>query len=151
MRFAITVQSHLSRGRVQVDTCLQVHMLDNVLVNNPMLEIVKLKGLLWFHVACFSRHASGLQVSLFTMISVEQWRSSIGCFRPQVVGRKCVIDENLCEIRKYYVNCEKSPCNDSKVMWNLLVTALIIALLLIVSRNVELNPGRMKKCLKCAN
>ena len=34
-------------------------------------------------------------------------------------------------------------------MCNLLVTALIIALSLIVSGNVELNPGPMKKCLKC--
>ena len=34
-------------------------------------------------------------------------------------------------------------------MFNLLVTALIIALLLIVSGNVELNPGPMKKCPKC--
>ena len=41
-------------------------MLKNVLVNNPMLEIVKLKGQFWFHVACFSRHASGLRVSDFS-------------------------------------------------------------------------------------
>ena len=34
-------------------------------------------------------------------------------------------------------------------MGNLLVTALIIALLLIVSGNVEMNPGPMKKCPKC--
>ena len=40
-------------------------------------------------------------------------------------------------------------CNDLEVMCNLLVTALIIALSLIVSGNVELNPGPMKKCLKC--
>ena len=33
-------------------------------------------------------------------------------------------------------------------MCNLLVTALIIALLLIVSGNVKLNPGPMKKCPK---
>ena len=36
-----------------------------------------------------------------------------------------------------------------KVMCNLLVTASIIALLLIVSGNVELNPEPMKKCPKC--
>ena len=40
-------------------------------------------------------------------------------------------------------------CNDLKVMCNLPVTTLIIALLLIVSGYVELNPGPMKKCLKC--
>ena len=40
-------------------------------------------------------------------------------------------------------------CNDLKVMCNLLMTALIIALSLIVSRNVELNLGTIKKCLKC--
>ena len=34
-------------------------------------------------------------------------------------------------------------------MCNLLVTALIIALLLIVRENVELNPGPMEKCPKC--
>ena len=34
-------------------------------------------------------------------------------------------------------------------MCNLLVTALIIALLLIVSENVELNPGPVKNCPKC--
>ena len=34
-------------------------------------------------------------------------------------------------------------------MCNLLVTSLIVALLLIVSENVELNPGTMKKCPKC--
>ena len=39
-------------------------------------------------------------------------------------------------------------CNDLKVMCNLLLTALIIALSLIVSGNVELNLGTMKKCLK---
>ena len=117
MHFAITVQSRLSRGWVRVDlllTCvLHVHVVGNViLVNNPMLEIV---------------------------ISVQQWRSSIGCFCPQIIGHKCVNDENLCEICGDNVNCEKCTCNDLKVMCNLLVTALIIALLLIVSRNVELN------------
>ena len=40
-------------------------------------------------------------------------------------------------------------CNDLKVMCDLLVTALIIALSLIASGNVELNPGPMKKCPKC--
>ena len=40
-------------------------------------------------------------------------------------------------------------CNDLKVVCNLLVTALIIALSLIMSGNVELNPGPMKKCPKC--
>ena len=39
--------------------------------------------------------------------------------------------------------------DDLKVMCKLLVTALIIALLLIVSGNVEPNPGPIKKCLKC--
>ena len=34
-------------------------------------------------------------------------------------------------------------------MFNLIVTAIIIALLLIVGGNVELNPGPMKKCSKC--
>ena len=34
-------------------------------------------------------------------------------------------------------------------MCNLFVTALIIALSLIVSGNVELNLGPMKKCPKC--
>ena len=65
------------------------------------------------------------------------------------MGRKCVNDENLCEIHRDNVNCEKFTFNDSKVMCNLLVTALIIAMLLIVSGNVELNPGPMKKCPKC--
>ena len=65
------------------------------------------------------------------------------------MGRKCVNDENLREIRRDNVNCEKCICNDLKVMYNLLVTALIIALLLIVSGNVELNPGQLKKCPKC--
>ena len=53
------------------------------------------------------------------------------------MGRKCVNDENLHEIRRDNVNCEKCTYNDLKVMCNLLVTALIIALLLIVSGNVE--------------
>ena len=65
------------------------------------------------------------------------------------MGHKCVNDENLCEIRRDNVNCEKCMCNDWKVMFNLLVTALIIGLLLIVSGNVELNPGPIKKCTKC--
>ena len=39
-------------------------------------------------------------------------------------------------------------CNDLKVMCNLLMTALIIALLLVVSGNVKFNPGPMKKCPK---
>ena len=58
------------------------------------------------------------------------------------MGHKCVNDENLCEIHRDNVNCEKCTCNDLKVMCNLLVTALIIALLLIVSGNVELNPDQ---------
>ena len=45
------------------------------------------------------------------------------------MDHKCVNDENLCEIRRDNVNCEKCMCNDLKVMCNLLVTALIIALL----------------------
>ena len=53
------------------------------------------------------------------------------------MGRKCVNDENLSEIRRDNVNCEKCTYSDS---CNLLVTALIIALLLIVSGNVTLNP-----------
>ena len=52
--------------------------------------------------------------------------------------------KSLCEIHRDNVNCEKCTCNDSKIMCNLLVTALIIALLLIVSGNVKLNPGPMK-------
>ena len=87
--------------------------------------------------------------SLFTMISVKQWRSSIGCFCPQIVGCKCANDENLCEIRRDNISCEKCMCNDSKVMFNLFVTASIIGLLLIVSGNVELNPRPIKKCMKC--
>ena len=86
-------------------------------------------------------------ISLFTMISVKQWRSSIGCFCPRVVCCKCLNDDNLCEIRRDNVNYEKR--NDLKVMCNLLVTALIISSLLIVRENVELNPGTMKKCPKC--
>ena len=42
------------------------------------------------------------------------------------------------------INCEKCTFNDLKVICNLLVTALNIALSLIVSGNVELNPGPMK-------
>ena len=80
------------------------------------------------------------------MISVVKWRSSIGCLCPLIVGCKCVNDENLCEIRIDNVNCEKCTCIDSKVMCNLLVTALMLP---IVSGNVELNPGLMKKCPKC--
>ena len=67
------------------------------------------------------------------------------------MGCKCVNDEKLCEIRKDNVNYEKCMCNDLIVMFNLVLTALIIALLLIVSGNVKLNPGPMKKCPKCEN
>ena len=65
------------------------------------------------------------------------------------MGCKCVNDENLREMPRDNVNCEKCMCNDLKIMCNLLVTALIIALLLIVNGNVELNPGPTKKCPKC--
>ena len=134
MRFAIAVQSCLSRGA-------------GYLLLTCVLQVFQ------FHVACFSRHASSLRVSdfhfLFTMILVEQCRSSIGCFCSRIMGRKCANDENLHEICRDNVNCEKYTCNDLEVMCNLLVTALIIALSLIVSGNVELNPGPMKKCPKC--
>ena len=53
------------------------------------------------------------------------------------MGHKCVNDENLCEICRDNVNCEKCMCNDLKIMCNMLVTTLIIALLLIVSGNVD--------------
>ena len=53
------------------------------------------------------------------MILVEQRRSSIGFFCPRIVGRKCVNDENLREIHKDNVNCEKCTYSDS---CNLLVT-----------------------------
>ena len=66
-------------------------------------------------------------------------------FCPRIVGRKCVNDENLREIRRDNVNCEKWTYSDSADSCNLLVTTLIIALLLIVSGNVTLNPGPMKK------
>ena len=97
-------------------------------------------------MACFSRRASSLQVSDFPF---HHRKSSIGCFCLQIVGCKCVNDKNLCEIHRDNVNYEMCICNDLKVMFNLLVTALIIALLLIVSGNVRLNPGPMKKCPKC--
>ena len=134
MRFAITVQSRLSRGWVRV--CRSI-------VDMCLARVSS--------TTCFSRRALVCEflISLFTMISVEQWRSSIGCFCPRIVGRKCANDENLREIRRDNVNCEKCTCNDLKVMCNLLVTALIIALSLIVSGNVELNPGPMKRCPKC--
>ena len=80
-------------------------------------------------MACFSRRASSLRVSDFP-------------FHHD-------FSEHLCEIHRDNLKCEKCMCNDLKVMRNLLVTALIIALLLVVSGNVELNPGPMKKCLKC--
>ena len=64
------------------------------------------------------------------------------------MGCKCVNDENSHKIRRDNVNCEKHTCNDLKVMCNLLVTGLIIELLLIVSGNVESNPGPKKKCPK---
>ena len=124
--------------------------------NNPVLEIIKeivnvhvwTVGSIW----CVFQDVllvCEFLISLFTIISVEQWRSSIGCFCPRIVGRKCVNDENLRKICRDNVNCAKCMCNDLKVMCNLLVTALIIALLLIVSGNVELNPGPIKKCSKC--
>ena len=47
------------------------------------------------------------------------------------------------------MRCHSISAINLKVMCNLLVTALIIALLLIVSGNVKLNPGPMKKCSKC--
>ena len=62
---------------------------------------------------------------------------------------KCANDKNLREIHRD--KCEKCMCNDLKVMCNLLVTALIIALLLIVRGNVELNPGPMENCPNCDN
>ena len=65
------------------------------------------------------------------------------------MGHKCVNDEKFYEIRRDNVKYEMCMCNDLKVMCNQLVTALIIELLLIVSGNVKLNPGPMKKCLKC--
>ena len=65
------------------------------------------------------------------------------------MGRKCVNDENLHEMPRDNVKYEMCMCNDLKIMCNLLVTALIIALSLIVIGNVELNPGPMKKCPKC--
>ena len=68
------------------------------------------------HILTFKR--------LFTII----WRSSIGCFCPLIVGRKCVNDENLHEMPRDNVKCKKCMCNDLKVMCNLLVTALIIIL-----------------------
>ena len=36
------------------------------------------------------------------------------------MGRKCVNDENLREIRRDNVNCENCTCNDLEVMCNLL-------------------------------
>ena len=50
----------------------------------------------------------------------------------------------MCEIHRDNLNYEKCTRNNLKVMCNLLVTALIIALLLIVGRNIKLNPGPMK-------
>ena len=89
-------------------------------------------------------------ISLFTMISVEQYKSSIGCSCPRIVGRKCVNDENLCEIYRDNVNCEKCMFNDLKVMCNLLVTALIIAVHVVDCEWKCLIESRTnEKCPKC--
>ena len=64
------------------------------------------------------------------MVSIEQWRAAIGCFTrcgPTTLKYSCM-----------YL------CNVSLCVLCLLVYANIVALLLIASGNVELNPGPSK-------
>ena len=77
-----------------------------------------------------------LKFTLASMISIEQWRAAIGCFSfsPAVLGRKLDVDTRTCK--------HDEICYDSSVMCCLLVYASIVAMLLIVSGNVELNQFR---------
>ena len=63
------------------------------------------------------------------MISLEQWRAAVGTFASFRICSECrgVISKHECVI-----------C--------LIVYACIIAMLLVKSGNVELNPGPFKKC-----
>ena len=74
-----------------------------------------------------------LKFTFASMISTEQWRAAIGCFSfsPAVLGRKLDVDTRTCK--------HDEICYDSSVMCCLLVYASIVAMLLIVSGNVELN------------
>ena len=72
------------------------------------------------------------------MDSLEQWRASIGFFACHIAFKNCKIK---CEDGIVSHECMKSL--------SLIVYANIIAMLLIVSGNVELNPGPTKKYPKC--
>ena len=102
-----------------------------MLVNNPTLEIVILMdslGSTW-HVFQDVLLVCEFLISLFTMISVEQWISSIGCFCPRIVGCKCIKMKICVKYVEININCEKCTYNNLKVMCNLLVTPLINVLL----------------------
>ena len=66
------------------------------------------------------------------MVSLEQWRAAIGSFACLKLRRS-----GICE------GCVRYDC---MVMICLMVYTSIVAMLLIVSGNVELNPGPYKTC-----
>ena len=76
------------------------------------------------------------------MISVEQWRAAIGCFVQRSVCKSVNMctRENMCE---NLTKCNNCWYHDTTLC--LLVYACIVGMLLIVSGNVELNPGPCKK------
>ena len=71
------------------------------------------------------------------MISLDQWRATIGCFASCRMPKSCM-----------FIKC-RSCVSHECVMCVIIVYASIIGMLLIVSGNVELNPGPNKKCPKC--
>ena len=78
---------------------------------------------------------------LFSMDSLEQWRAAIGTFASCISFKNCKFQK--CEDGTMSHECMKCL--------SLIVYTNIIAMLLIVSGNVELNPGPTKKCPKYEN
>ena len=72
------------------------------------------------------------------MDSLEQWRASIGSFACRMSFKNCKLKREDVTVIHECMKC-----------LSLIVYANIIAMLLIVSGDVELNPGPTKKCPNC--
>ena len=77
----------------------------------------------------------------FSMDSLEQWRAAIGSFASCISFKNC----------KFQKREDGTLSHECMKCLSLIVYTKIIAMLLIVSVNVELNPGPTKKCPKCEN
>ena len=121
------MSARLQRMRTEVSTC-SVVCSSVVFVFYPRVE--------FFETTVIVLLLSAVEI----MISLEQWRAVIGINASFKSTRRGVIVTNGCDD---YLRLQCGTC--------VIICASLIGMLLILSGNVELNPGPCKKCPICDN